>query len=101
MSKVKKRKRARRGVRKPRRQSDKQKFSIRTERGVVSQPAVGTRFATTVAGENSFSESVSKSIAQGGGQYRTTFHNQFRSPLPDHKSCGEKHPGVCNWEKSY
>ncbi|KAL8087845.1 hypothetical protein AgCh_037839 [Apium graveolens] len=56
VSKVKKRKRARRGVRKPRRQSDKQKFPIRTERGVVSQPAVGTRFATTVAGGNSFSE---------------------------------------------
>ncbi|KAL8132678.1 hypothetical protein AgCh_008239 [Apium graveolens] len=92
VSKVKKRKRARRGVRKPRRQSDKQKFPIRTERGVVSQPAVGTRFATTVAGGNSFSEPVSKSIAQGGGQYKTTFHNQFRSPLPDHKSCGEKHP---------
>ncbi|KAL8135722.1 hypothetical protein AgCh_010379 [Apium graveolens] len=56
VSKVKKRKRARRGVRKPRRQSDKQKFPIRTERGVVSQPAVGTRFATTVADGNSFSE---------------------------------------------
>ncbi|KAL8120805.1 hypothetical protein AgCh_017838 [Apium graveolens] len=56
VSKVKKRKRARRGVRKPRRQSDKQKFPIRTERGVVSQSAVGTRFATTVAGGNSFSE---------------------------------------------
>ncbi|KAL8125133.1 hypothetical protein AgCh_012709 [Apium graveolens] len=56
VSKVKKRKRARRGVRKPRWQSDKQKFPIRTERGVVSQPAVGTRFATTVAGGNSFSE---------------------------------------------
>ncbi|KAL8155433.1 hypothetical protein AgCh_000718 [Apium graveolens] len=56
VSKVKKRKRARRGVRKPRRQSDKQKFPIRTERGVVSQPVVGTRFATTVAGGNSFSE---------------------------------------------
>ncbi|KAL8146402.1 hypothetical protein AgCh_004227 [Apium graveolens] len=56
VSKVKKRKRARRGVRKPRRQSDKQKFPIRTERGVVSQPTVGTRFATTVAGGNSFSE---------------------------------------------
>ncbi|KAL8156819.1 hypothetical protein AgCh_001797 [Apium graveolens] len=93
VSKVKKRKRARRGVRKPRRQSDKQKFPIRTERGVVSQPAVGTRFATTVAGGNSFSEPLSKSIAQGGGQYKTTFHNQFRSPLPDHKSCGEKYPG--------
>ncbi|KAL8135311.1 hypothetical protein AgCh_010104 [Apium graveolens] len=45
VSKVKKRKRARRGVRKPRRQSDKQKFPIRTERGAVSQPAVGTRFS--------------------------------------------------------
>ncbi|KAL8116530.1 hypothetical protein AgCh_022882 [Apium graveolens] len=45
VSKVKKRKRARRRVRKPRRQSDKQKFPIRTERGAVSQPAVGTRFS--------------------------------------------------------
>ncbi|KAL8149110.1 hypothetical protein AgCh_006204 [Apium graveolens] len=45
VSKVKKRKRARRGVRKPRRQSDKQKFPIRTERGAVSQPEVGTRFS--------------------------------------------------------
>ncbi|KAL8113343.1 hypothetical protein AgCh_020604 [Apium graveolens] len=89
VSKVKKKKRARRGVRKPRWQSDKQKFPIRTERGAVSQPAVGT----------GFSESVSKSIAQGGGQYKTTFHNQFRSPLPDHKSCGEKHPEACNLGK--
>ncbi|KAL8115146.1 hypothetical protein AgCh_021828 [Apium graveolens] len=45
VSKVKKRKKARRGVRKPRRQSDTQKFPIRTERGAVSQPAVGTRFS--------------------------------------------------------
>ncbi|KAL8149257.1 hypothetical protein AgCh_006310 [Apium graveolens] len=45
VSKVKKRKRARRGVWKPKRQGDKQKFPIRTERGAVSQPVVGTRFS--------------------------------------------------------